>query len=148
MPNIGLNIQAVSVQGVLLQVGNGGSPETFVTVSNVTKLTFPNKVTMVKTTNVSNIWMTQIPTTLEIGDLQLDVFWVMEDPTINSQSPYGLRYIFEQRLKKDWQIIYPDGNSSTDAFQAYVSQFAITGQVNGVFTATVTLSGTGQPSLV
>ncbi len=147
MPVVGLGISAVAVQGVQLQVGNGSSPETFETISNVSKFTFPLKAKVVDVTNVSNIWMQQIPTTLSIGDLACDVFWVMEDPTLNN-SVSGLRYMFANKIKKDFQIIYNDGNNSTDAFTGYVTQFAVTGAVNGVFTAAVTISGTGQPSLV
>ena len=138
---------AVPVQGLLIQMGNGSSPETFVTVANISKMTEPFKAKVVDVTNVSNIWMQQIPTTLSIGDLALDLFWVMEDPTLNN-SINGLRYAFANKILKDVQIIYPDGNMSTDAFKAYVTQYSVTGAVNGVFTASIILSGTGTPSLV
>lgn len=143
----GLGISSVSVQGVVLQVGNGSSPETFQTIVNISKFTFPTKAKVVDVTNVSNIWKQQIPTLLEIGDLTCEVFWVMEDPTLNSQVG-GLRYLFANKLKRDFQITYNDGNNSTDAFQAYVTTYQITGQVADVFKAQITLSGTGQPQLV
>lgn len=143
----GLGISAIAVQGVLLQVGNGSSPETFQTISNISKFTFPMKAKVVDVSNVSDIWKNQIPTLLEIGDVTCEVFWVMEDPTLNNQVG-GLRNIFANKLKRDFQIIYNDGNSSTDAFKAYVTSFQITGQEADVFKAQVTFSGTGQPSIV
>lgn len=148
MPNVyDAGSSAVPVQGLLIQMGNGQSPETFITVANISKMTEPFKAKVVDVTNVSNIWMQQIPTTLSIGDLALDLFWVMEDPTLNN-SLLGLRYAFANKILKDVQIIYPDGNLSTDAFKAYVTQYSVTGAVNGVFTASIILSGTGTPSLV
>lgn len=143
----GLGISAIAVQGVLLQVGNGSSPESFQTISNISKFTFPMKAKVVDVSNVSDIWKNQIPTLLEIGDVTCEVFWVMEDPTLNNQVG-GLRNIFANKLKRDFQIIYNDGNSSTDAFKAYVTSFQITGQEADVFKAQVTFSGTGQPSIV
>lgn len=143
----GAGSSSVPVQGLLIQMGNGSSPETFTTVANISKMTEPFKAKVVDVTNVSNIWMQQIPTTLAIGDLALDLFWVMEDPTLNN-SVLGLRYAFANKVLKDVRIIYPDGNLSTDAFQAYVTQYSVTGAVNGVFTASIILSGTGTPSLV
>lgn len=144
--NIG--VQAVAVQGVQLQTGNGQSPETFVTIANVSKFTLPTKAKVVDVSNVSNLWQMQIPTLLMIGDVQLDVFWVPEEGTHDNSSPYGLRYCLINKLKKDFQFIYNDGNESTDAFTAYVTSFQITGQEADVLKATITLSGTSTPSFV
>jgi hypothetical protein len=146
-------IQAVAVQGVVLQTGNQGSPESFITIANIDKFTLPLKARVVDVSNVSNSWMRQIPTLLEIGNLQLDIFWVPLEVThrnaaVAGSVSAGLRYLFVQKIKADFQIIYNDGNSSTDAFSAYVTSFNITGQTANVLRATVTLSGDNNPSLV
>ncbi len=60
----------------------------------------------------------------------------------------GLRYVLINRLLRDFQFVYPDGNSSTDAFPAYTTSFAITGAVGNVFTAATELSNSGAPQLV
>lgn len=150
--------QAIAVQGVLLQVGNGASPESFDTIANIDKFTFPTKARIVDVSNVSNTWMRQIPTLLEIGNLQLDIFWVMEEPSHRNSAnggsvAAGLRYLCTARpggqpIRADFQIIYPDGNNSTDAFSGYVSSFQITGQTASVFKATVIISGDNNPQLV
>jgi hypothetical protein len=148
-----LGIQAVAVQGTLLQVGNGQSPESFTTIVNIDKFTLPLKARTVDVSNISSIWMQQIPTLLEIGNLQVDIFWVPEEPS-HSNAPgggsvaAGLRNLFRNKTLKNWQIIYNDGNNSTDAFQAYVTSYAITGQTANVLRATITLSGTATPQLV
>ena len=59
-----------------------------------------------------------------------------------------LRYLLINRLKRDYQLVYPDGNSSTDAFAAYTTSFAITGKVGGVFEASMEWSNDNAPSLV
>ena len=60
----------------------------------------------------------------------------------------GLRYLLVTSLLRNFAFIYPDGNQSTDAFPAYVTGFAITGKVGGVFEATIELSNSGAPQLV
>ena len=60
----------------------------------------------------------------------------------------GLRWLLINSFLRDYQFIYPDGNNSTDAFAAYVTEFGITGKVGGVFESSVTLSNSGAPSLV
>ena len=85
-----------------------------------------------------------------MGKIKFTIFWVMEDPTHEnaiSGSIRGLRYLFSNRILCNWMAIYPDANSSTDFFPAYVSSFSITGKVGDVFKATIELSNNGQPDL-
>ena len=149
-----LGIAAVAAQGTLLQVGNGSSPETFTTVANVSNISWTPTATMVDTTahtqgasNATTVWGSQIPTLLKIGDITVDIFWVPEDPTQNS-SARGLRGLMENRTLADFQISYPDGNTSTDAFKGYIKSMSAVSKVGGVLTSAVMIAGTGQPSLV
>ena len=143
---------AVAVEGLLIQVGNGASPEVFTTVANISDVTLPLKAKTVDVTNVSNNWMAEIPTLLQYGKITLKVFWVMEEVThrnSTSTAVKGMRYLMFNKILADWQFIYPDGNTSTDAFSAYVTGFEISGKVGNVFEATMELSGNDQtPSFV
>lgn len=141
-------VAAVAVQGVILNIGNGSSPETMVPIVNVSQLTLPLKATVVDVSNVTNTWKNLMPTLLEIGNVMLDVFWVMTEPTHDNSGPYGLRYCMVHKTLKDFSFVYNDGNNSTDSFQAYVTGFEITGTQANMFKAKVTLSGVGAPSLV
>lgn len=144
---------AQQVAGLLLQVGNSSSPENFQTIANATDVALPLKADVVDVTNVSDAWHRRFPTLLDMGAITFKIFWIMEEVT-HRNAPNGglvgagLRYLFVNRLKRDYQFVYPDGNSSTDAFAAYVTDFSIAGKTGGVFEANVTLSNDNAPSLV
>jgi len=140
-------VKAVAVQGVQLQIAIAGSPDVFQTIVNVESFKLQSKLKVVDVSNVTDLWKQQFPTLLEIGDIPLTVFWVPEDPTLNN-STTGLRGLFTRKTLTDCRFIYNDGNNSTDAFQAYVTTYEIQGTQADVFRATITLSGTGTPSLV
>jgi hypothetical protein len=147
---------AIAVEGLLIQVGNAASPETMQTIANATDLSLPIMTAVVDVTNVSDSWRRRIPTLHDMGKIAFKIFWVMEEVThrnsINGGAVgAGLRYLMVNSLGRDFQFVYPDNpppNSSTDAFFAYVTGFAITGKVGGVFEASIELSNSGAPSLV
>lgn len=144
---------AQQVRGTLLQVGNGGSPETMQTIANATDVSLPIMTDTVDVTNVGDLWKRHIPTLNDMGKIAFKVFWIMEEPThrnsVNSGvAGAGLRYLMVNQLLRDFQFVYPDGNSSTDAFPAYVTSFAITGKTGNVYEASVELTNSGAPSLV
>src|SRR5690348_6479592 len=136
----------IAVQGVLLQFGNGASPETFETIANIEKFSWPMKARVVDTSNVSDQYQRQLPTLIETGTVTMDVFWRMGDDSHNQLRNLLISRVAGQPVKRDFQIVYPDG-SSVDVFSAYVTSFQITGQVAQVFKATITLSATGAPFL-
>lgn len=142
---------AIAVEGLLLNVGNGSSPETFYTVANVSDVTLPLAAKTVDVTNVSNNWMAEIPTLLTMGKITFKIFWVMEEVTHrNAASPAkGMRDLLLNKTLADWQLVYPDGNSSTDAFKAYVVECSSAMKVAGVFEMSVSLTANDQnPSFV
>lgn len=144
---------AIAVEGLLLQVGNAGSPETMQTIANATDLSLPIMTSTVDVTNVGDSWRRRIPTLHDMGKITFKIFWVMEEVTHRNSVNggivgAGLRYLLVNSLVRDYAFVYPDGNGSTDAFPAYVTSFAITGKTGGVFEATIELSNSGAPSLV
>jgi hypothetical protein len=142
---------AIAVEGLLLQIGNGQSAESFNTIANATDLSLPIMTDTVDVTNVGDSWKRRIPTLHDMGKIGFKVFWVMEEVTHRNSALNnidGLRYCLVQSLLRDFQFIYPDGNESTDAFAAYTTEFGISGKVGGVFESSITLSNSGAPSLV
>jgi hypothetical protein len=142
---------AIAVEGLLLQIGNGASPDAFNTIANATDLSLPIITDTIDVTNVGDSWKRRIPTLHDMGKISFKVFWVMEDVTHRNSAAAnidGLRWCLVQSALRDFQCIYPDGNNSTDAFPAYVTEFGITGKVGGVFDAAITLSNSGAPQLV
>jgi hypothetical protein len=144
---------AIAVEGLLIQVGNALSPETMQTIANATDFAEPVMTDVLEVTNVGDSWKRRIPTLHDMGKISFKVYWVMEEYTHRNSlntAPQGagLRYLLIQSLLRDYQFVYPDGNNSTDAFPAYVTSFAVTGKVGGVFEAAVELANNGVPSLV
>ena len=147
---LGSNLQ---VAGLLLQVGNGSSPETMQTIANASDLNIPVISDTVDVTNLGDSFHRRVATLGDMGKITFKIFWIPEEPThrnsLNGGSVgAGLRYLLINRLKRDFQFVYPDGNNSTDAFPAYVTGFAISAKVGGVFEANVELSNDGAPQLV
>ena len=144
---------ALAVTGLLLQVGNNSSPESMQTIANATDFSLPVMSEVADVTNVSDQWRRRFPTLNDMGKISFKIYWIPEEVThrnsVNGGTVgAGLRYLLVNRLKRDFQCVYPDGNSSTDAFPAYVTSFAITGKVGGVFEGSIELSNDGAPSLV
>ncbi len=142
---------AIAVEGMLLQVGDAGSPQIFNTVCNVTDYTEPLTADVVDITNVGDHWRRRISTLLDMGKIKFKIFWVMTEPThqnLVDGAIQGLRYIFTNNILADWQIVYPDGENSMDQFPAYVTSFSISGKTGNVFEAEIELSNSGEPTLV
>ena|ERR1700689_3449581 len=143
----------LAVAGMLLQVGSAGSPETMVTIANVTDFSMPVMADTIDVTNVGDTWKRKVPTLLDMGKISFKIFWIPEEATHRNSAgggsvPAGMRYMLINRLKADWQVVYADSNGSTDAFPAYVTEFALTGKTGNAWEASVTLSNSGAPSLV
>ena len=151
IPSTSAVAAAIAVEGLLLQYGNGASPQVYNTLCNVQDWNEPNKAETADVTNVGDQYRRRISTLLDIGICKAKVFWVMREPTHENSvnaGVQGIRYIWQQRLLVQWQIVYPNAGQSVDRFMAYVTGFAITGKVGGVFEAEVEFSpNDGAPQL-
>lgn len=134
---------AIAVEGLQILMGNGGSPQLFEAIANVSDFTEPITVNTADVTNVSMKWKSYLATLLDMGKVKFKIFWVMTEPTHQDAieaADRGIRFVMIERILADWQIVYPDGNDSTDTFSAYVTGFNVTGKVGGVFEADIELS--------
>lgn len=139
---------AIAVEGTLIQLGNGASPEVYTTIANATDVTLPLINETVDVTNVGMSWRARIPTLHDMGKIAYKLFWVMTEPTHENaitSGVSGLRYLYFNQILGNWKIVYPFPTNGTafDIFQAYVTSFSITGKVGGVFEAQVELSSNG-----
>jgi len=145
---------AIAVEGLLLQAGDGSSPQNFYTLANVQDWNEPNKTETVDVTNVGDEFRRRIATLLDMGQAKFKIFWVMTETTHYNQTNAppecdGIRYLWRHRVLTTFRIVYPDGSQSADMFDAYVTGFEITGKVGGVFEASIELSpNDGSPTLV
>lgn len=142
---------ALQVEGVLLYIGNGASPEVFTFVANATDMKEPTINETVDVTNFGDAFRRRIATLSDMGKIGFKIFWIPTEPThMNAITGAikGIRYLLVQKLAVNWKFVYPDGLDSTDEFPAYVTSFNVTGKVGGVFEAEIELSNSGPPTLV
>ena len=142
---------AIAVEGMVLQIGNGASPQVYNSICNVQSWDEPNLSETVDITNVGDKYRRRIATLLDLGKMKAKVFWVMTEPThqnaVNAGIS-GLRYIWQQQLLTSFKVVYPNTNQSIDVFLAYITSFQISGKVGGVFEAEIEFSSNdGAPQL-
>ncbi len=140
---------SVAVEGTLFQIDNGLSPDSFVTIANVSEIMLPTIQKTVDVTNVGDQWVRTFPTLKDMGKITLKVFWQMADTTHNMASPFGLRYclVAYPAPLRVFKVLYSDVAQSQDVFPAYVTGFAVTGMVGKVWEASVDIANSGAPTL-
>lgn len=146
MPSTSTLGSAVEVTGSLLQIGSTSSPETFTTIANATDWNSPTKVETVDVTNFGDQWRRRFATLNDMGETKFKLFWQMAEPT-HANVANGLRFIMINRQKRDFKMVYPDAATSSDIIPGYVTSFAVTGKVGGVFEAEITIANDGAPTL-
>lgn len=127
----------------LLQRGNGGSPETFTTIANVSSINGFSLAAMVVdvTSHSTGVpWRQKIPTLLEAGEIQADVFFVTD-----SAGHRALLNDFATRVTIDWRIVEPDTLASVFQCRMFISKMSMKAPVDGVTTASITWTATGDP---
>jgi hypothetical protein len=142
---------AIAVEGLVLQVGNGASPQVFNSICNLQDWNEPNVSETVDVTNVGDNYRRRIATLLDLGKMKAKIFWVMTEPThqdaVNAGIS-GLRFLWKNQILTQFQVVYPNQNQSIDRFLAYVTSFSISGKVGGVFEAEIEFTANdGAPTL-
>src|SRR5579871_752843 len=157
MPSTSPIAASLPVAGLTISVGTAGSPESFSVIANVQDYNQAMKQTVVMVTNVGDTYVRRQPTLLDPGVPTFKIFWIPEETSHRNSAgggsvAAGLRYLLINKLLRDYQIGYPadpNGNTETDAYKAFVTDFQVTGKVGGVFEAQVTLGINDQaPSFV
>lgn len=136
---------AISSFGVLLKVGDGGTPETFASVMNVGDVDGPDlSLDTEEITNhgSANGWDEHVGTILRGGELSTSVNFLPTDATHDMAT--GLQANMINRTKRNFQLIYPDGGSNGYQFTALVTGWKALAPVKGVLRADLKLKLTGQ----
>lgn len=127
----------------VLKRGDGGSPETFTAIAEVTRLNgLDLKKDTIDITTLADTWRKFKGTLLDAGQVQMDILYNPSDAT------HKLLMADMQKTNDDggnWEIVFPD--SSTASFAAIVDGFQPVTAVGDVLKATVTMKATGQPTL-
>lgn len=138
---------ALSSFGTFLKIGNGGTPtETFTTIAEVRDISGPSFAVGTEdvTNHDSNGWREHIPTIIEGGEVTFDINFV--GGATQGFASGSLYDDMVDKTKRNFQIVLPAGvgsSNDTGSFAAYVTGFELSAPVEGVLTASVTLSITG-----
>jgi len=139
---------AISSFGTLLKKGDGGTPETFTTIAEVLDVSGPELgLDTEEATNQGSTggWEEHIGSILRSGLVTFSVQYVPTGATHNATT--GLIADMVNRTRRNFQLVFPNGVSTTWSFAALVTKFAPKAPVKGKLTADVTLKLTGQPTL-
>lgn len=134
---------AVNSHGTLLKRGDGGSPETFTTIAEVLDISGPALAlgTEDATSHDSNYWREFIPTIKEGGEVTCDIQYYSHTTHDNLVTD------FNNRTRRNFQVVLPLSPAETWAFAAYVTGISLSAPVEGKLTASLTLQITGSVTI-
>lgn len=139
---------AVSSFGTYLKIGNGGTPESFTTIAEVLDIEGPElELDTEEVTSHSSTggWEEFVGTILRSGEVSFEVNYVPTHATHDAST--GLIADMKARTLRNFQLIFPDGSSTTWSFAAYVTGMNPSAPVSGKLGAEITLKISGQPTL-
>lgn len=146
---------AVRAIGTLLKRGDGGGPENFTTVAEVTNITGPGlSQAMIDTTShESPNWREFITGLADGGQVSFDINYIPDNASHNVIA--GLLKDFKDQADgtlltpRNYQIVFPDVSNTVWTFAAWISDFEPTAPATGddKLSASVTMKVTGEPTL-
>lgn len=130
---------ALESQGMLLKIGNGLSSETFATITEIKTFSGPGgSATVIDVSDLSSLAREKRMGLNDEGQLSFTINYI---PT-NTQHAL-LRTQRASRELTSFQLIFTDTGNTTWDFSAYVNGFSVSGAVDGVVEAQVTLEISG-----
>ena len=139
---------AISAFGTLLKIGDGGGPETFTTIAEVTSISGPGlSLDPIEATSHDSTggWREFIGGLLEAGEVSFDINYIPTNATHDAST--GLIADMVARTVRNFQLVFPDGSSTTWSFAALVTSFEPGEPIDDKLSASVSLKITGQPTL-
>lgn len=127
--------------GTLLQRGDGEDPEVFTTIAGVRNIPLPNisRDTIDVTAHDSpGAFEEIIPTIKRTEAAALEIVY---DPA--DAEHVNLKNDFDNGVKSNYRIVFPDAANTTKEFAAYVTGFAIEAPHDGALMLSATLKITG-----
>jgi len=127
---------AIKAQGTLLKLGSG-SPLSYTTIPEVNSFSGPGgNAGVIDVTDLASIAKEKMSGMNDNGQLGFEINFVPS----NAQH-LALRTAKENGTTANFQLVFTDG--TTWSFQALVTGFAVSGAIDGVVKASVTLEITG-----
>jgi hypothetical protein len=130
--------------GTLIQICSnpGVTPEEFVSIAGLGDIGGPtSSMGEAETTSHSGgaAVRTYIPTMAEPGELSFPCFWNPEDPTQAIDSPYGLEYLFWNRIVTKFRLVASDPSHYTRVACGFVKSLGEAYPTQGIATRQITI---------
>jgi predicted secreted protein len=134
-----MSSNAIEAQGILIQRGSGTGTITYTTVPEVKSFSGPGgSASVIDVTDLSSLAKEKRMGLADEGQLQLTINYI-PDNTVHA----ALRADRAARTKTPFKMIFTDGGDTEWTFDAFVTGFSVSGAVDGVVEAQVTLEITG-----
>lgn len=139
---------ATAAFGTLLKVGDGGGPEAFTTLAEVTSISGP--ALSMDTIDVTHMespddFREMIPSFKSGGEVTVELNFLPANATQDATT--GILADFNSRTLRNFQIVWTDAGNTTWAFSAYVTGFEPSAPVDDKLSASMTLTISGNPTL-
>lgn len=135
-----MSSNALEAQGMLIKIGNGASPEVFTTISEIKTFSGPTgSAAVIDVTDLSSTAKEKRMGLADEGQLSFTINYIPD----NTQHTL-LRTRRASRVETNFKMVFTDDSPSTTwSFSAFVTGFAVSGAVDNVVEANVTLEITG-----
>ncbi len=136
---------AVRAYGTLLQRGDGADPEVFATIAELTDISGPSMEADeldVTSHDSPNGYREYIQGLKDAGEVTIEGNFLPANATQGN-----LLSDYESGDVVNYQLVFPNSDSTTWGFAAFVTAFEPAAGVEDVLTFTATLKLTGQPTL-
>jgi len=131
-----------------LMVGDGGGPEAFTELANVTNISGPGlalDTEDVTTHDQASAFEEVVATILRTGEITLDIVYDPDDGTHDAST--GVLNDYQDKTLRNFQIRFPTTGKVQWSFAAYVTGFQEGAPVGGALTASLSLKISGVPTL-
>lgn len=140
--------KAISGKGTLLKMGDGAGTEVFTTIAEVKSIggpSFASDTIDVTSHDSPGAYREFIASLIDPGELSFDINFVPTDATHNVST--GLLRDFQNRIRRNYKIVFPDTSATTWNLQGIVTAVQINAPTDDVLSASITIKITGQPTL-
>ena len=132
-----------AAKGTVLKMGDGASPEVFTAIAQLGDVDGPNsKLDTVDTTHHGSTAKEYVPTIIDGGEVK---FTINYDPAAatHKNAIGGLLYAHQNKLLKNFQLVFPVAAPAGPSFAAFVADFQVKAPVAGKLVADVVFKITG-----
>jgi hypothetical protein len=140
---------AMAAIGTLLQIGDGGAPEAFTTISEVRDISGPSlsaDSADVTTHDSAGDFEESVPTILRTGEVTFAINFIPSNATHSAGT--GLLADYSAKTQRHWQLVIPhSGGTVTWSFTGFVSNFNPSFNLADQVGADVGIKVSGLPTL-